>query len=107
MATGPVAHEILEINVDTTVSSTIVKISADGPIKKESNYQLTSPDRLVVDLPGITRAPTSAVSGDGTRLDQVRVGLHSNKIRLVFDLNYALNASLEKEGSTLKIILAD
>lgn len=66
----------------------MVSLLVDGPIKHFSKFPLQSPPRLVVDLPGrwtYAGAGTFAINAGGVQI--LRLGLHEDKLRLVFDLD--------------------
>ncbi len=54
--------------------------------------RLCDPDRLVVDLPGAKaqKSVKRTYKGDGTYLEGIRVGKHSQKVRIVLDLKQPL-----------------
>jgi AMIN domain len=106
-AAGNHAKEIVSITVETEVSATTVTINTDGPVSSENHFKMDNPDRLVMDILGIEQISVSSVSGDGTRLDRVRIGKHDDKVRLVFDLNYSVDVAVDSQPNKLVIRLSD
>jgi len=65
----------------------MVSLLVDGPVKHFSSFSLEGPPRLVVDLPGrwTYKGQSSFTVGQGGVKD-MRIGMHDDKLRLVFDL---------------------
>ncbi len=82
---GATATVITGINVHAMAGETAVQVSGDGRLTYEAH--MASGNRLVVDVTGVTTTLTSPVRGEAKGLvERVRVGRHSDKVRLVFDL---------------------
>lgn len=75
-----------------------VEIVAGSSISVYDAFRLTGPDRLVVDLPGLTVKPgLQGVSIGRFGVKLLRIGIYPDKVRLVFD-------AMDKEGLPLHII---
>ena len=62
-----------------------VEIRADGLIPEYKRFQLGTPSRLVVDLPGLTNAyPKKNIDVGSKLLKDIRIGQHPNRLRVVF-----------------------
>jgi hypothetical protein len=73
-------------------------IFTDGKLSNCNASYLTDPPRLVVDLMGLQSSEViKPLSLDGPWLKKVRVGLHADKVRVVFDL-------IAKEETSYQII---
>ncbi len=84
-----------------------------------TTFTLTGPDRLVVDLLGVAVPPRLAVTPQGgvpvsTRapllvesnpiLQQLRLGTHSDRVRLVFDLRGPVYTEVTRAGTSALLI---
>jgi type IV pilus assembly protein PilQ len=78
-----VASRILEFSA----SGDTVEIRADGPIDNVDSFVLEGPDRIVIDFWGAKSGvwPASRAIDSGS-VAKVRVGEHSDKVRVVLDL---------------------
>lgn len=86
-------------------SDDTLRIRADGDIARYEVLELADPPRLAVDLYGVglaARAPR--VSGGA--LKDVRVGAHSDKVRLVLDVRGAMPAyRVDRASKGLEVVL--
>jgi type IV pilus assembly protein PilQ len=83
----PPAEKIIDIQPVTLDQELKVYVLADGRLDDYNAFPLTDPPRLVLDLPGVESAldkPTIPVSHP--LVNRIRVGAHTDKIRVVFDL---------------------
>lgn len=65
-----------------------VDLLADGPISEHRHFLLGTPARLVVDIPGKWKTPRLHVKEVHDRtVERIRIGRHSNKLRVVLDLS--------------------
>jgi hypothetical protein len=83
-----------------------VLLTFDGDPPSPKTFVLSSPSRFVVDLFGIksklpVRNGKLKVSGSSPYVEQIRIGDHGEKIRIVFDLKKEKKFSVKKEGETL------
>ncbi|WP_238339510.1 type IV pilus secretin family protein [Candidatus Manganitrophus noduliformans] len=81
-------------------------ITLDG--QPSPNVFLLDPKRLVIDLPDVKMASkikTLPVKDHAVK--QARIGVHSDKVRLVLDLNAPVVYSLQQAGPQLRVHLKD
>jgi type IV pilus assembly protein PilQ len=99
-----VAHPAQRITGLSFADDTL-RIRADGDIARYEVLELADPPRLAVDLYGVglaARAPR--VSGGA--LKDVRVGAHSDKVRLVLDVRGAMPAyRVDRASRGLEVVL--
>lgn len=82
----PLASTIVDARVETAESYVRVDIIADGRIENAEQFSLSSPTRLVVDLPNLAAAlPEKQKSCDSALLRKVRFGEHPGYIRCVLE----------------------
>ncbi len=82
----PVATSLSAVEVATLSTGVLLHIEADGSIAAVESFVLDDPDRLVVDLPGLTsNAAIDTVAVDHAMIERVRVGVHADKVRIVVD----------------------
>ncbi|MGQ9509568.1 MAG: type IV pilus secretin PilQ [Thermodesulfobacteriota bacterium] len=80
------AKEIIDINFEEKADFTAFNILADGKIENYNAFQLESPARLVLDIWGVsTHYPKKSIPITNPYIKKVRIGLFSDKVRLVFD----------------------
>jgi len=80
------ATTLQSVTVESTTGGAVIRLEADGTIISAETFQLEGPDRLVVDLPGLTNAVTTKQIDVGTdELARVRIGTHAEKVRVVLD----------------------
>ena len=74
-----------------TASPGVLEVRASGAVSEVKSFTLENPPRLVVDLFGAKqgRAPKQLDVQQGA-MERVRVGAHSDKVRLVVDLREAI-----------------
>jgi type IV pilus assembly protein PilQ len=78
---------ILEaIEVQPEGAGTRVRLVADGRIGDAEAFAMQDPTRLVIDIPGVeSRVGAPQAKGKGPHVARVRVGSHSDKVRVVLD----------------------
>jgi hypothetical protein len=95
------AHEVTAIRSIKSNGELRIYILADGSLAEYKTFFLNSPPRLVLDLMEVRSTKVRAVQRvKGSLVKKIRVGLHTEKLRVVFDL------ASEKEPS-YQIILGD
>jgi len=83
----PPASKLSEIDVLIEDAGISFYIFTDGKLSDCNASYLTDPPRLVVDLMRLQSSEvTEPLSLDGPWVKKVRVGLHADKVRVVFDL---------------------
>ena len=89
------ASKILEIQQKASGEDLDVYIIGNGRFDNYNTFVLPDPPRLVLDLFGVR---STEVKGplilEGPWVRQIRVGLHSTKVRVVFDLIHAPKAEV-------------
>ena len=89
------ASKILEIQQKASGEDLDVYIIGNGRFDNYNTFVLPDPPRLVLDLFGVRSTEVKdALILDGPWVRRIRVGLHSNKVRVVFDLIHALKAEV-------------
>ncbi len=86
-----------------------VRIATQGGAPTLDSFRLENPARLVVDLLGaeLANVPTRQRVGRGA-IDQVRVGAHSDKVRVVVDLlDPKIAYRVDTEGDAVVVRLGD
>ena len=84
------ASKILEIQQKASGEDLDVYIIGNGRFDNYNTFVLPDPPRLVLDLFGVRSTEVKdALILDGPWVRRIRVGLHSNKVRVVFDLIHA------------------
>ena len=98
-------RNIKDIAVKTESGLTRVNIVMDGGVGDYSAFVLAKPDRLVVDIWGLkVNRGLEERSINAQGIQQVRVGQHPDKVRLVFDASGALPFyRFDKSGDRLVI----
>jgi hypothetical protein len=97
IAEEPVAPASIILEIQQTVSGEDldVYIIGNGRLDNYNTFVLPGPPRLVLDLFGVR---STEVKGplilEGPWVRRIRVGLHSNKVRVVFDLIHAPKAEV-------------
>lgn len=81
-------------------------ITSDGQLSP--NVFLLDPKRLVVDLPNVKMvSKMKTLPAKDRAVKQARIGVHSDKVRLVVDLNAPVVYSLQQNGNQLLVHLKD
>jgi hypothetical protein len=89
------AGKILEIQQTVSGEDLDVYIIGNGRFDNYNTFVLPDPPRLVLDLFGVRSTKVKdALILDGPWVRRIRVGLHSNKVRVVFDLIHTLKAKV-------------
>jgi hypothetical protein len=81
------AQELLALEQLPTSEGIEFRIVGDGSFAAYNAFHLTDPPRVVVDLIGVKGSQVKGgVRARGSLVKEVRVGFHSGKVRVVFDL---------------------
>ncbi len=84
------ANRILDIQPVTSGKALKVDIIGNGKLDDYDVLVLNNPSRLVVDLIGVKSSNVKdALLLTGPWVRKIRVGLHADKVRVVFDLNFS------------------
>jgi len=64
----------------------LIHLQADGTVESAATFTLDDPARLVVDLPNMaSRIEKDRVDVGAPQVERVRIGVHSDKVRVVID----------------------
>jgi len=89
------ARKILDIQQTVSGEDLDLYIIGNGRFDNYNTFVLNDPPRLVLDLFGVRSTEVEdALILYGPWVRRIRVGLHSNKVRVVFDLIHALKAEV-------------
>ena len=89
------ASKILNIQQRASGADLDVSIIGNGRFDNYNTFIISDPPRLVLDLFGVRSTEVKdALILDGPWVRRIRLGLHSNKVRVVFDLVHALEAEV-------------
>lgn len=80
-------------------------VISDGAIGPYNAFVMDNPYRLVIDIPHVVHLlPTSVFSFDSSNLDQLKVGQHPEKVRLVVYFRDRLPSyKIQKDGNNLLV----
>jgi type IV pilus assembly protein PilQ len=93
--TVSLARKIFEIQQTASGEDLDVSIIGNGRFDNYNTFILYDPPRLVLDLFGVRSSEVKdALILDGPWVRRIRLGLHSNKLRVVFDLIHATQAEV-------------
>ncbi|MGQ9645259.1 MAG: type IV pilus secretin PilQ [Thermodesulfobacteriota bacterium] len=82
----PKAKEIVNFSMESKKDYVVFHIIGDGKIENYDAFKLEAPARLVLDIWGVdTRYPQKSIKSKNAFIRVVRIGKHSDKLRLVFD----------------------
>ncbi len=99
---------VSSVNVSATADILNVSVNLSKPLSGYSDYYISNPDRLVLELTDCTYAYKTVGIGVGG-VSQLRMANHEDYFKLVFDmesaLDYTIVQSPDKCAFTLKLIL--
>ena len=91
----PPANKILSIQLVARNEDHDVRIIGNGRLDDYEVFMLKDPSRVVIDLWGIQSTEVADdLSLGGPLVKKVRVGLHANRVRIVFDLDHIPDAEV-------------
>jgi type IV pilus assembly protein PilQ len=97
----PAAKTIKNIRFDRSEGLSLV-VTLDGQVTPQAF--LLGKNRLVIDLPNVKAAMKAKIIAAKDRaVKQVRIGQHSDKVRLVLDLSKPVDYSLQQSGNELRV----
>ncbi len=80
------ATALLGITAERRGAGTLIHLRADGPIERIEDFALHDPERLVLDLPGLSSRVQKDELAVGTpQIQRVRIGQHAGRVRLVLE----------------------
>ena len=100
------AQTLTGIDIQKDAEGVSVAISGDGTLLHEATR--LGEHRLVIDIPQVSSSlRKSLVNVKHRPLKQIRIGYHTDKVRLVFDLENRAEYVVEPHGSTLLVKLKE
>ena len=102
------AKFLKDVEISAKADWVRVEIRGDGLIPDYKSFQLATPPRLVVDLPGLSNAYSKKSIDVGSKLlKDIRIGQHPNRLRVVFTFPGPQSppSQLTKEGRNLIVLL--
>ena len=100
------AQTLTGIDIQKDAEGLSVSISGDGTLLHEATR--LGEHRLVIDVPQVSSTiRKSPVNVKHRLLKQIRIGHHTDKVRLVFDLENGAEYVVEPHGATLVVKLKD
>lgn len=103
---GDLAQTLTRIDVQRGIDDIRVIISGDGRLA----HEVTRLDerRLMIEIPGVASAiHKSVISVNHQMLKQVRLGYHTDRVRVVLDLAGTAAYSVEPQGANLVVIIRE
>ena len=92
-------RSIVDVDIQFWESGIKVFLVADRPVTDYKYRFITSPPRLMIDLPGKWKKPTKPlVNTSNEKFKAIRFGLHAEKLRVVFDLKSERPVSPDVSG---------
>ena len=80
------AKDVVNVLFEEKQDVITFNIIADGRLENYNSFKLDSPARLVLDIWGVgSRYPQKSIKMKNPFVKEVRIGQHSDKLRLVFD----------------------
>ena len=80
------AKRLTKLDTSSFEEGAVIHLIGDGMFEEAEAFTLDNPARLVIDLPGVTSdVEQEKVTVASSRTKQVRVGAHSDKVRVVVD----------------------
>jgi type IV pilus assembly protein PilQ len=100
----PVPYAVTDVQVRAEGDRVSVSVEGDGPLYPEA--RLLDESRLIVDIPGaIPVVGKWVVPGGHPLLKRVRIGQHTDKVRLVFDVLDRPQFSVSRKGADFVVTL--
>jgi len=83
--TATPASGVLSIEHSTTAGGTVIWVLANGAIENYYDFDLEKPSRIIIDVWGVKNSiGRDSVKIGAAGIDEVRLGAHPDKLRLVF-----------------------
>jgi len=103
---GNVVRSIVDIKILSRESGVKVFLTADQPVTDYKHQFISSPPRLVIDLPGKWKKPTKPFANiSNEKFTTVRFGLHAEKLRVVFDMKSDKSVVSDISGSPKGLLI--
>ena len=97
-----------DVVVSTQLNGVKVELKTDGIIPDFNSFRLNNPPRLVLDFPGMSNAsPRKNIAVDSPLLKDVRIGQHTDKMRVVFTFpgEEVLQHRITRESQNLGVFI--
>jgi type IV pilus assembly protein PilQ len=86
LAMADPASKLMGVDARAVGEGALVHLQADGVVSTAESFTLENPNRLVVDLPGLTsEVSQTSVDVGAAQAARVRVGQHADMVRVVID----------------------
>ncbi len=98
------ASNLTDVRIDSKNSEVTVTLVGDGEIGNFNAFGLEDPSRVVLDVWGVSATfEEREIPVDSEVIEQMRVGVHPDKVRIVFDspLSAIPSYSVDKEADRL------
>ncbi len=82
---GASATKLTAVEVRRVDGGVVFRLRADGAIESAGSFTLESPDRLVIDLPGLKTELGDQIAVDSPEASRLRIGQHEDMVRVVVD----------------------
>ena len=79
------ATTLRSVSTEETGDGVLVRLSGDGEISDATHFVIENPLRMVVDLAGLKSEAAAQTQVGGSLVERIRVGQHSDKVRVVLD----------------------
>jgi len=102
------ATTVVDLKLSSDDEKTVVRIITDGEVGNYNAFGLDDPTRVVVDIWGVDSSLyDDTVEVDSPILKRVRLGIHKDKVRFVFDSSSAAVPyyNIIKDGDSLVVTL--
>jgi type IV pilus assembly protein PilQ len=85
-AAGSPATKLTAVDVERVDGGVVLHLRADGAIESAGSFTLDGPERLVIDLPGLTSGlGRDQMAIDSPQATRLRIGQHEGMVRVVVD----------------------
>ncbi len=87
------ASRLLAIDTEKLAGGVVLRLRADGAIESAGSFTLDSPQRLVIDLPGlVSDVGRDQIAVGASQAQRLRIGQHEGMVRVVVDGGKDANA---------------
>ncbi len=105
--TKRMTNKLLSKNISYSDSAMTMKLSFSSPLSGYTDYAMSSPERIVIELNGCKADNVNTVEIGKNGIERLRMGNHDSYLKLVFDtasrLNYKFNLSADKKSAGIII----
>jgi len=80
------ATKLVAVDVKKLAGGVVLQLRADGAIESAGSFTLDTPDRLVIDLPGlVSDVGRDQITVGAPQAERLRIGQHEGMVRVVVD----------------------